>query len=97
MKPNTIIPLLLGLAVPTAAMVRADKPNIVFILADDAIVGTPLPDTAPDAPGQLYNLESDPGETTNLYFKHPEVVKELKALLESSKAEGRSAAKKAKP
>jgi arylsulfatase A len=56
-----------------------------------------LPDTAPDAPGQLYNLETDPGETTNLYFKHPEIVKELKALLESSKAQGRSAAKKAKP
>ncbi len=49
-----------------------------------------LPDSAPDAPGQLYNLASDPGETTNLYFKHPEVVRELKALLDSSKAAGRS-------
>ncbi len=50
-----------------------------------------LPDTAPDAPGQLYNLETDPGETTNLYFKNPEIVKELKTLLDSSKAAGRSA------
>jgi arylsulfatase A len=50
-----------------------------------------LPDTAPDAPGQLYNLETDPGETVNLYFKHPEIVRELKALLENSKALGRSA------
>lgn len=50
-----------------------------------------LPDTAPDAPGQLYNLDTDPGETDNLYFKHPEVVAELKALLETSKADGRSA------
>jgi arylsulfatase A len=49
-----------------------------------------LPDTAPDAPGQLYNLETDPGETVNLYFKHPEIVRELKALLESSKTQGRS-------
>jgi arylsulfatase A-like enzyme len=49
-----------------------------------------LPDTAPDAPGQLYNLETDPGESNNLYFKHPEIVRELKALLETSKAEGRS-------
>ena len=44
-----------------------------------------LPDTAPEAPGQLYNLKADPGETTNLYFKHPGIVKELKALLEGSK------------
>ena len=49
-----------------------------------------LPETAPDAPGQLYNLETDPGETTNLYFKQPEIVRELKALLETSKMEGRS-------
>ncbi len=44
-----------------------------------------LSDTAPDAPGQLYNLINDPGETTNLYFKQPEIVKELKALLQQSK------------
>jgi arylsulfatase A-like enzyme len=49
-----------------------------------------LPDTAPDAPGQLYNLETDPGETTNLYFKRPEIVQELKELLEQSKQSGRS-------
>ncbi|MEN9576569.1 MAG: Arylsulfatase [Verrucomicrobiota bacterium] len=51
-----------------------------------------LPDSAPGAPGQLYDLASDPGETTNLYFKRPELVAELKALLEKSKAEGRSVA-----
>ena len=56
-----------------------------------------LPDTAPDAPGQLYNLETDPGERTNLYFKYPEIVKELKALLESSKTQGRSASKRSQP
>jgi len=50
-----------------------------------------LPDTDPDAPGQLFNLADDPGETTNLYSKHPDVVAELKALLEQSKASGRSA------
>lgn len=49
------------------------------------------PDAAPDAPGQLYNLETDPGETTNLYFKHPEIVKELKSRLDASKASGRTA------
>ena len=50
-----------------------------------------MPDTASDAPGQLYNLQTDPGERVNLYYKHPEIVSELKALLESSKAQGHSA------
>lgn len=49
-----------------------------------------LPDTAPGAPGQLYNLEADPGETKDLYYERPEIVKELKALLEHSKVSGRS-------
>ncbi|MBM3852170.1 MAG: arylsulfatase [Verrucomicrobia bacterium] len=49
-----------------------------------------LPDTAPDAPGQLYNLATDPGETRNLYFEQPQIVEELKTLLEQSKASGRS-------
>ena len=50
-----------------------------------------LPDTAPESPGQLYNLETDPGETNNLYFEHPEIVKELKEQLEIFKISGRSA------
>ncbi len=49
-----------------------------------------LPDPAPDAPGQLYNLATDPGEKMNLYFKKPEIVTELKALLDQSKVTGRS-------
>ncbi|MGJ8698113.1 MAG: sulfatase family protein [Verrucomicrobiaceae bacterium] len=49
-----------------------------------------LPNTDPDAPGQLYNLATDPGETTNLYSKHPDIVAKLKNLLEESKASGRS-------
>ena len=50
-----------------------------------------LPDTAPDAPGQLYNLAEDPGETTNLSEKHPEIVAKLKAMLDESVESGRSA------
>jgi len=50
-----------------------------------------IEDTAPDAPGQLYNLQTDPGETTNLYYKHPDIVRELKSFLETSKQSGRSA------
>ncbi len=49
-----------------------------------------LENTAPDAPGQLYNLDTDPGETNNLYHQRPELVKELKTILEESKATGRS-------
>jgi len=49
-----------------------------------------LPEANPTAPGQLYNLQSDPGETTNLYADQPEIVAELKELLEESKASGRS-------
>ena len=43
------------------------------------------------APGQLYHLGKDPGETNNVYDKHPKIVKELTALLEESKRSGRSA------
>jgi arylsulfatase A-like enzyme len=50
-----------------------------------------IPDNAPNAPGQLYNLAQDPGETNNLSAKHPQMVVELKALLEESKKAGRSA------
>ena len=50
-----------------------------------------LPDTAPDAPGQLYNLMDDPGETTNLYFEHPEIVEELRNQLHVYCEIGRSA------
>ncbi len=49
-----------------------------------------LPDTSPDSPGQLYHLGHDPGETTNLYEKHPEIAKALKEKLETFKASGRS-------
>jgi hypothetical protein len=49
-----------------------------------------LPDTAPNAPGQLYRLDSDPGETKNLYFDHPEIAQELKDKLDEFKSSGRS-------
>ena len=50
-----------------------------------------LEDTDPEAPGQLYNLKTDPGETENLYSAHPELVQKLKAQLEEYKNTGRSA------
>jgi arylsulfatase A-like enzyme len=48
-----------------------------------------LPNTI-KAPGQLYNLDSDPGETKNLFLEYPDKVNELKTLLDRSKANGRS-------
>ncbi|BCX48732.1 arylsulfatase [Haloferula helveola] len=50
-----------------------------------------LPEKEPDAPGQLYDLEKDPGETTNLYFKNEAKRKEMQALLKELKESGRSA------
>lgn len=52
-----------------------------------------LPEQEPDAPGQLYDLTKDPGETTNLYFKEEARRKELQALLKKLKEDGRSAPK----
>jgi len=49
-----------------------------------------LPEEAPDAPGQLYDLANDPGERRNLYLQNPSMVKELKTRLEESKSSGRS-------
>jgi arylsulfatase A-like enzyme len=42
-------------------------------------------------PGQLYNLETDPGETTNLFAKRPEVVERLKSLLQQCRHTGGTA------
>ena len=50
-----------------------------------------LPEKAPTAPGQLYNLKDDPGETTNLYFKEENIRKELKTILDQLVSSGRSA------
>jgi len=50
-----------------------------------------LPETAPDASGQLFNMATDPGETTNLFFTEADKRKELEELLEELKSSGRSA------
>ena len=41
-------------------------------------------------PIQLYNLQSDPKETRNVYKDHPEVVKELTGVLRRFVERGRS-------
>jgi arylsulfatase A len=49
-----------------------------------------LPDTAPEAEGQLFDLERDPGETTNLVAEQQEIAAELRGLLRESLLQGRS-------
>ena len=39
----------------------------------------------PGAPGQLYHLTSDPGETTNRFAERPDLVRHLTALLEAAR------------
>ncbi len=58
--------------------------------ATDELKPFALPESEPNLPAQLYNLAHDPGETTNLYLKHPEIAAELKTLLERSRSTGRS-------
>jgi arylsulfatase A-like enzyme len=39
----------------------------------------------PGAPGQLYDLASDPGETTNRFADRPDLVRRLEALLDAER------------
>ena len=50
-------------------------------------------DTTSDAPSQLCDLCKDPSETTNFYFDHQELVKELNDKLDQSKRSAHSAPK----
>jgi arylsulfatase A-like enzyme len=43
-----------------------------------------------DPPGQLYNMAEDVGEQNNLYDQHPEIVTQLKDLLDRYKQQGYS-------
>jgi hypothetical protein len=40
---------------------------------------------APDAPVQLFNLATDPGETTDVAASHPDIITKATALLKSSR------------
>lgn len=62
-----------------------------------AIAQYALPEKAPEATGQLYNLKTDPGETTNLFFKEEAKRKQMQQLLKELKSSGRSAPRGRKP
>ncbi len=56
-----------------------------------------LPEQASGAAGQLYNLKTDPGETTNLFFKETDRRIAMQKLLQQLKESGRSAPLKRAP
>ena len=56
-----------------------------------------IADSAPEAKGQLYNLDNDPGERNNLFFKEEAKRKEMQKLLAELKSSGRSAPTGRKP
>jgi arylsulfatase A len=64
-----------------------------------ALLKYALPETAPEATGQLFDLAKDPGETTNLFFKEPAKRQALQSLLKelTRKDGGRSAPTDRKP
>ena len=52
--------------------------------------GNKTDDPENDDPVQLYNMDSDPFETTNVYRENPDIVKQLKELCQQQIEKGRS-------
>ena len=53
--------------------------------------GKLMPEPKPgDPPAQLYDLEADLGESSNLHDQHPEIVQSLRILMQRIRDEGRS-------
>jgi arylsulfatase A-like enzyme len=65
--------------------------------SEDLMKKYALPEKEPDAPGQLYDLSKDPGETNNLFFTEADMRKKLQDLLQQLKTGGRSASLKREP
>lgn len=70
---------------------RQDKWKLILARASGGW-SSPKENQAPKGSpkGQLYDMENDIGETTNLFESKPEIVKRLLALLESDVNRGRS-------
>ncbi len=62
--------------------IRRGKWKLIWGRGSGGWIGKGKPE---DPPGQLYNMKTDPSETKNLYQQHPEIVKQLTALLEQIK------------
>ncbi|MEZ5950251.1 MAG: hypothetical protein R3C12_13770 [Planctomycetaceae bacterium] len=97
-KPRTKPSIITG-AINSEA-IRSGDWKLHFPHSYRSLTGTPGRDGKPDGYSQrktdlaLYNLKTDPGETTDLREQHPEVVARLQKLAEQARLElGDSATK----
>lgn len=65
------------------------------MLSPDPVAGATEPNADKEAIAsspliQLYDMDQDPGEKHNVYKEHPDIVEELRALLQQYIKNGRS-------
>ena len=76
---------------PAMMMIRSGDWKLINGLGSG---GFTKPSTIKPEPGepavQLYNLRTDPAETTNLAAQHPDKVKELLSAMQATVERGRS-------
>jgi len=71
--------------------IRQNNWKLVLGLGSGGFTAPATVEPEPGGPvGQLFDLATDPAETTNLYSANPDKVEELTALLDSYQTEGRS-------
>ncbi|MDC7125220.1 MAG: arylsulfatase [Spirochaetales bacterium] len=71
--------------------IRKGRWKLEMCSGSGGFIGKPMEASSENEPGiQLYDMESDIGETTNVCEKYPEVVKELTELLTKYVLDGRS-------
>ena len=71
----------------TMMTIREDNWKLLTQLGSGGFSQPKLIKSKPGGPaGQLYDLTKDPGETTNLYQKHPDIVARLTKRLNEIKA-----------
>jgi hypothetical protein len=68
-------------------------PSGIYVAQDGIVTPDHIVETKGKGPNdkfQLYNLRTDPGESTNVFIKEPDKAKELFAALQADIARGRS-------
>lgn len=78
-------------SVPSMMMIRAGDWKLINGLGSGGFSVPSSIKPGPDEPAvQLYNLRTDPAETTNLAASHPDKVRELRTAMEACVKRGRS-------
>ena len=102
----SMLPLMLGLEAPgyrTFAIHHSISGRWAIrrgrwkLLLHSGSGGNPYDGPENDVPVQLYDMEVDPYETTNVYLDHPDLVRELKELCLEQISNGRSTPGPAQP